>query len=61
MREILFARKKSYKRATLLCNVIAHRASQHRVPRFQSIKYRALRRTTHEVELHLTVHASQRS
>src|SRR5882724_11514741 len=53
MRKILRASEESQERAALLRDVIANRASQHRVPRLQRVEDRALRDGALDLQLHV--------
>jgi hypothetical protein len=61
MRKVLRASEESQERSALLRDVIANRASQHRVVGFERVEDRALRGRTLDLELHVAANMRQRS
>ena len=59
-RIVLFAGEEAQERTALLRDMIADRATQHRILGFESVEHRALRDRTLDVELHLGTDARQR-
>ena len=61
MRKILRASEESQERAALLRDVIANRASQHRIPRLQRVEDRALRDGALDLQLYVAANMRKRS
>jgi hypothetical protein len=61
VRNVLAARKEPQQRTSLSCNVVADGPTQHRIPRFQRIKYRVSRHWTINVEFDISCHTRKRS
>src|SRR5207245_9861478 len=58
--QILLAGEEPYERSSLLRDVVADRAAQHRIGGLERVKDRALRRLTVKVERHLVVDMRER-
>jgi hypothetical protein len=59
--EIFLAGKEAQEGTPLLRDLIADRAPQHGIARFQRVKHRALRDRPLDLELHLTADMRQRA
>src|ERR1700738_4329251 len=59
MREILLAGEEPQEGPALLRDVIADRAAQHRIARFNRVHDRALRHRSLDIDLHLAGHVRQ--
>src|SRR5688572_19723031 len=61
MRDIFTARKESQHRTALACDVIANRAPQHRIARFESVKNRVSCNCTIDLEFDIARDARKRT
>ena len=59
--EILFAGEEAQKRPALLRDLVADGAAQHGIPGLESVKHRALRDRSFDVELHFVADVRQSS
>src|SRR5215207_7981142 len=61
VRKVFLTGEESYVRPAAKRHVIADRPSKHGMPRFEGVEHRAERRRAADVDLHITVHARQRT